>query len=765
MNRVTGAEVWSKIIEAPYYTALANTPQGLIIGEFDTRLNLNPYNGLKISKDIGKSWNFFGLQGRGITDIAYSKTDIFVTTYYGKDSLNGLFVSKDKGISWQHLGQNFSAASVAATSNMILLGSYTHGLWVSNDDGKSFIQKIGTGLFGPTFLTVRANAGVAFAATAGKTYKSIDNGETWQEIAGLSGKQIKYFEFLDNKIYAATSDIDGIYKSEDSGNTWGKLNNFGNTPVGGLLVFKKVLYAAKPNSASNIYSIFKSDDFGNNWENTGLNSLASSPVANVVGVYANPSNLFATVSGAGVYKAEITEPRIEENRFLKIPWEFKGEYELQDRIVSYFDHEYPLLGYSYKSEPAESTSTTLNFLNKKASQPEMYYSTHSGIDFRLSYGTMVKAPARGVAEYYYCKDCGNSIKIDHQNGYQTIYMHLQSDGLVTKSQKVVVEQGDQIGKVGLTGNTSGPHLHFEVTADANNDGLFANDFPHGRVDPFGWLTNDAKDPWYGFGWSDTFGMHVGQQSKYLWETDIPATEVLVIPDTNSINYQNKKFDVTNVLQLSPYTFEYKSYGEPQLSDSQSFYKYVPNTSFLLEAKDTTGNQISNLQGKLKITLDLSTNNNINADSQIKLFFYNSVGKTWEALESTYDSIAKTLVAETTHLSQFAAFEIGSDTTPPATTLNINKTAIYTIITLSSADSDLDKIFYSINESDWLEYAEPLQIAMKGTYLIKYRSSDKNGNYEITKNTVVEVNEDGWTKNIKISPSTFRFSDNLSGVIL
>ena len=61
----------------------------------------------------------------------------------------------------------------------------------------------------------------------------------------------------------------------------------------------------------------------------------------------------------------------------------------------------------------------------------MYYSSHDGYDYSLKYGTNILAPADGFAEYHYCNPCGNSIKINHLNGYQTTYMHLQKEGLIT----------------------------------------------------------------------------------------------------------------------------------------------------------------------------------------------------------------------------------------------------------------------------------------------------------------------------------------------
>ncbi len=59
-------------------------------------------------------------------------------------------------------------------------------------------------------------------------------------------------------------------------------------------------------------------------------------------------------------------------------------------------------------------------------------------------------------------DYGNSIEIDHGNGYSTVYAYLSVIG-VTAGQRVC--SGQWIGAAGSTGNSTGAHLHFEVLLD------------------------------------------------------------------------------------------------------------------------------------------------------------------------------------------------------------------------------------------------------------------------------------------------------------
>lgn len=85
---------------------------------------------------------------------------------------------------------------------------------------------------------------------------------------------------------------------------------------------------------------------------------------------------------------------------------------------------------------------------------------HRGLDFAAKRGTPVYATADGIIVLSkWNGGYGKSIKIDHQNGYKTMYGHL-SKRLVRKNMKV--KAGDIIGKVGSTGNSTGNHLHYEV---------------------------------------------------------------------------------------------------------------------------------------------------------------------------------------------------------------------------------------------------------------------------------------------------------------
>jgi murein DD-endopeptidase MepM/ murein hydrolase activator NlpD len=87
---------------------------------------------------------------------------------------------------------------------------------------------------------------------------------------------------------------------------------------------------------------------------------------------------------------------------------------------------------------------------------------HTGLDFRVPTGTPVVAAANGtIISAGWEGSYGYSIKVDHGSGYITTYNHLSK--VIYSSGEVAA--GQEIGRSGTSGNTTGPHLHFEVLKD------------------------------------------------------------------------------------------------------------------------------------------------------------------------------------------------------------------------------------------------------------------------------------------------------------
>lgn len=87
-------------------------------------------------------------------------------------------------------------------------------------------------------------------------------------------------------------------------------------------------------------------------------------------------------------------------------------------------------------------------------------SAHTGLDIATSTGTPIQAAASGTVTFSgYKGSYGNMIVITHANGVQTYYGHCSQ---LYVSAGTSVSQGQTIAAVGSTGNSTGPHLHFEV---------------------------------------------------------------------------------------------------------------------------------------------------------------------------------------------------------------------------------------------------------------------------------------------------------------
>ncbi|MBI5126275.1 MAG: peptidoglycan DD-metalloendopeptidase family protein [Candidatus Taylorbacteria bacterium] len=94
---------------------------------------------------------------------------------------------------------------------------------------------------------------------------------------------------------------------------------------------------------------------------------------------------------------------------------------------------------------------------------------YNAVDLASPIGTIIRASAAGTviissANAGWNHGYGNYVVISHPNGTQTLYAHM-STNLVKVGDKV--EQGQSIGRIGMTGKTTGPHVHFEIRGARN----------------------------------------------------------------------------------------------------------------------------------------------------------------------------------------------------------------------------------------------------------------------------------------------------------
>lgn len=235
-------------------------------------------------------------------------------------------------------------------------------------------------------------------------------------------------------------------------------------------------------------------------------------------------------------------------------------YYGNEKIKSYFDHQYP----TYDGSPNNGNKTLYRFdgafwpdatkynCSEIASQ-EGYelkgncYDGHNGYDFGLSYEPVLAAADGTVLEVgwsdknHHDGSYGLYVLIEHTHEgqvYRTRYGHL-STADVEESQSVAA--GQIIGTSGSTGNSSGPHLHFDIYNSLNR-----------ALDPFGW-TGSGNDPWasYTYGatswcmWADGEWVNYCDSQKPSRPIPLPLTlssEIITLNDTtNNSNGFSKGF--------------------------------------------------------------------------------------------------------------------------------------------------------------------------------------------------------------------------------
>ncbi len=109
-----------------------------------------------------------------------------------------------------------------------------------------------------------------------------------------------------------------------------------------------------------------------------------------------------------------------------------------------------------------------------------WMSVHTGIDFPVSYGTTVMAATDGTVRTQWNSAYGNMMIVTAKDGTETWYCHLSSYRVASGT---TVKAGDPIAYSGNSGNSTGPHLHFEVRPGGGS-----------AIDPLSWLRSHGLDP-------------------------------------------------------------------------------------------------------------------------------------------------------------------------------------------------------------------------------------------------------------------------------
>ena len=169
-------------------------------------------------------------------------------------------------------------------------------------------------------------------------------------------------------------------------------------------------------------------------------------------------------------------------------------YETKDGHIAYYDPSGHSAQKALLKAPMKLVRITSTYGMRH--HPILGYTKmHRGVDYGAPLGTPVMAVGDGtVIQAGYAGANGNLVGIRHANGYTTWYAHL-SKILVRKGQRV--HQKDYIGKVGSTGRSTGPHLHYAIKKDGRHINPLSLKLPPRRPLPHSEMPRfrEAIGPW------------------------------------------------------------------------------------------------------------------------------------------------------------------------------------------------------------------------------------------------------------------------------
>jgi len=158
---------------------------------------------------------------------------------------------------------------------------------------------------------------------------------------------------------------------------------------------------------------------------------------------------------------------------------FEFQPDPEKGIVEYFDDSAKNLRRAFLKAPVKFGPVTSRYnLKRRIAYYGNRIRPHKGTDFGASIGTSILATANGVVvKASYTKGNGNYVTIKHNNTYSTQYLHMKRRK-VKRGQ--TVKQGDVIGWVGMTGNTSGPHVCYRFWKNGRQVDPFKEKLPEAK---------------------------------------------------------------------------------------------------------------------------------------------------------------------------------------------------------------------------------------------------------------------------------------------
>ena len=183
-------------------------------------------------------------------------------------------------------------------------------------------------------------------------------------------------------------------------------------------------------------------------------------------------------------RAEAQDPTaILQSKLQAMPQQVPGWVKVADVRISAEDGSLARAGGAWRelaevprlAYPLAQTAEAMDPWGWRYSDRRGAWRMHTGVDLAVDQGTPVLAALAGrVVLVETISGYGLTVLVDHGDGWQTLYAHLHGAVAVASQW---LEQGEVLGTVGMTGQSSGPHLHFELRRQGS-DLLALDPTPH-----------------------------------------------------------------------------------------------------------------------------------------------------------------------------------------------------------------------------------------------------------------------------------------------
>ncbi len=203
--------------------------------------------------------------------------------------------------------------------------------------------------------------------------------------------------------------------------------------------------------------------------------ITKNNIENALKNYADPATLKDKTPDGQTSKATLNKG-LKEVSNTTLPVESGGDRSTPDKAVECQEISDKAADQSDNTNtPDPNVPSSAKFVTPTSGVYTDYYAkphptrgrNHNGVDIANAIGTPIYAAADGEIMYAkFDSETGNEIRLKHAEGYQTRYLHLSQ--FVVKSG--TVKKGQLIGKMGSTGRSTGPHLHFELTKNGSYHG-------------------------------------------------------------------------------------------------------------------------------------------------------------------------------------------------------------------------------------------------------------------------------------------------------